>query len=418
MKKTTQAVITIAAMALAFAAGAGYGRFGRRGAEKPAARRVLYYVDPMHPAYRSDKPGTAPDCGMKLEPVYEEAPAAPAAFAADDTIHISAEKQRLIGVRYGAAEFAPGVGAFRTTGRITADETRIVRVHARVDGWIEEVFADFTGKAVEKGAPLLTLYSPELLATQQEYLLALKSKDIMKESALHSAMEHADTLLEAARKRLELWDLGEAQIGALAATRKPVRNVTLYAPAGGHILSRDAFPRQRVTPETELYVIADLGKVWIIADVFESEAARVRTGQKAAITLPFGRRVLEASVSHIQPQVDPETRTLKVRLEAENPGFALKPDMFVDVELRTSAPGRVTVPAEAVLDTGLRQTVFVDRGGGALETRQVETGERSGGRIEIVKGLKAGERVVTSGNFLVDSESQLKGGGGHDKPHH
>lgn len=422
MKKPAQVVVTVLAIALAFAAGAGYERLGRRGVAKPA-RRVLYYVDPMHPAYRSDKPGNAPDCGMKLEPVYDEgAAAAPHAhgggevppFAPGDTLQISAEKQRLIGIRYSTAELASGERTLRTTGKIAVDETRMARVHSRVEGWIDEVFVDFIGKAVEKGARMLTLYSPEMLATQQEYVLALKSKEIMKSSALHTAMEHADSLLEAARRRLELWDLSEAQIEELGRSRKPVRNITLFAPAGGYVISRNAFPKQRVTPETELYAIADLSKVWIVADVFQSEAGSVRIGQAATVTIPFSGRALRAVVSYILPQVDPETRTLKVRLDAANPDIALKPDMFVDVEFRTATPRRVTVPAEAVLDTGLRQTVFVDHGDGSLETRQVETGERIGGRVEIRSGLKAGERVVTSGNFLLDSESQLKRGAGHD----
>ncbi len=422
MKKSARVAIAVLAIAVAFAAGAGYGRFGRRDGAKPE-RRVLYYVDPMHPAYRSDKPGIAPDCGMKLEPVYEEAAAtaphdhgaaATPPFAPQDTLQISAEKQRLIGVGYSTAELASGERMFRTTGKIAVDETRMARVHSRVEGWIDEVFVDFIGKAVEKGARMLTLYSPEMLATQEEYVLALKSKEIMKSSILHAAMEHADSLLEATRRRLELWDLSEAQIVELTRTRKPVRNITLFAPAGGHVIARNAFPKQRVTPETELYAIADLSKVWIVADAFESEAGSVRIGQAATVTIPFSSRALRAAVSYILPDVDPETRTLKVRLDAPNPGFALKPGMFVDVEFRTATPRRVTVPAEAVLDTGLRQTVFVDRGDGSLETRRVETGERMGDRVEIRKGLKAGERVVTSGNFLLDSESQLKPGHAHD----
>ncbi len=457
-------VLTVVTIALAFAAGGGCGRLARRVGDKPA-RRVLYYVDPMHPAYRSDKPGNAPDCGMKLEPVFEEAGAEkPArrvldyvdpmhpAYRSDkpgnapdcgrrlepvfeeagaaaphghgrgeapltapgDTLQISAEKQRLIGIRYSTAELASGERTFRTTGRIAVDETRMSRLHSRVEGWIDEVFVDFIGKAVEKGSRMLTIYSPEMLATQPEYVLALKSREMMKSSTLRAAREHADSLLEAARGRLELWDLSEAQIEELARSRKPVRNITLFAPAGGFVISRNAFPKQRVTPETELYAIADLSNVWIVADVFESETGAVRIGQAATVTIPFSGRALRAVVSYVLPQVDPETRTLKVRLDTPNPDIALKPDMFVDVEFRTATPRSVTVPAEAVLDTGLRQTVFIDRGEGSLEIRQVETGERIGGRVEIRSGLKAGERVVTSGNFLLDSESQLKRGSGHD----
>ncbi|MBI1789359.1 MAG: efflux RND transporter periplasmic adaptor subunit, partial [Acidobacteria bacterium] len=409
-------ILTVFAIALAFAGGYGYGRWygpaPGAAAAKPA-RRILYYVDPMHPAYKSDKPGIAPDCGMKLEPVYEDGAGHPGAehptaeAAPPGAIHISPEKQQMIGVRYGEVEATAGSQSFRTTGKVAMDETRIARVHARLEGWIDEVFADFTGKQVAKGQRLLTLYSPEMFATQQEYLLALKSKEIMQTSTLHSARENSDSLLEAARRRLELWDLSAPQIEEIARTRRPIRNTTLYSPAGGYVIARNAYPKQRIMPETELYAIADLTRVWILADVFESDAPRVQVGQGAVVSLPYAGRQFHATVSNILPQADAQTRTLKVRLEADNPGLYLKPEMFADVEFRVPMARRLTVPSEAVLDTGLRKTVFVDRGNGYLEPRQVETGERVGDRVEIRKGLKAGERVVVSGNFLIDSESQL-----------
>src|SRR6266571_2595237 len=367
----------------------------------------------MHPAYKSDKPGVAPDCGMKLVPVYEE-PTKPVqhvetvAEAPMGTIRISPEKQQLIGVRYGAVEETAGERTIRAVGKVALDETRIVRVHARVDGWIDQVFVDFTGKQVAKGEKLLTLYSPEMFATQQEFLLALKSKDILHSGALHTALEHSDSLIEATRRRLELWDLSESQIDEIARTKQPVRSITLSSPASGYVLSRNSFPKQRITPEMELYAIVDLSNVWIIADVFEQDAGSVRAGMAATVTLPYSGKKLWSRVSYIQPLVDPATRTLKVRLDIPNPGLALKPDMFVDVDLRMALPKRLTVPAEAVLDTGLRQTAFVDRGNGSLEPRQVEIGDREGDRVEIRKGLSRGERIVTSAAFLIDSESQMQ----------
>jgi RND family efflux transporter MFP subunit len=268
-----------------------------------------------------------------------------------------------------------------------------------VEGWIDRVFADFTGQLVRKGQPLLTLYSPEMLATQQEFLLALKSQEIMK----------SDTLVEAARKRLQLWDLSESQIDELTRTGKPIPNITIYSPIGGYVTMRNAFSKQKIMPDTELYTIVDLSKVWIMADVFESDAPRVRQSQPATVIFPYDPgKSLRAKVNYIQPQVDPTTRTLKIRLESENPGLRLKPDMFVEVEFRLELPPRLTVPSEAVLYTGVRKTVFVDLGNGFLEPRRVETGERLGDRIEILQGLKLGERIVISGNFLIDSESQLK----------
>jgi len=414
--KLFRSFLILSLVALAFVAGYWYSKKGETG--KKGGRRILYYVDPMHPAYKSDKPGIAPDCGMKLEPVYEDGgPAARHTVSTmpPGTIHVSPEKQQLIGVRYGVAESSAGVHTFRASGKVAYNETGIARVHTRVEGWIDKVFADFTGQLVNKGQPLLTLYSPEMLATQQEFLLALKGKEIMKASPMKESMDNSDSLLQATRKRLELWDLSESQINEIARTNQPITNITIYSPITGYITARNAFPKQRVTPEMELYTIADLRTVWIMADVFENEAPAVTLGQAATIELAYQPgKSLRAKVNYIQPQVDPMTRTLKIRLEAENPNLLLKPDMFVDVQFRAATPARVHVPAEAVLDTGTRQTVFVDRGNGLLESRQVEIGERLGDRIEIRKGLKPGERIVVSGNFLIDSESQLKAAYHHD----
>lgn len=453
--KAARVLIELALVSAAFIGGYGFNRWFGKGESPQAAkggRKILYYVDPMHPGYKSDKPGIAPDCGMKLEPVYEGGQIGDQAAAtaerkilhyrdpkdpnytsdkpginpetgnelepvyADDTssmpmgtIKISPEKQQLIGVQYGVAESSAGVHTFRAVGKVAFDETKIARVHTRIDGWVDKVFVDFIGKLVEKGQPLLTIYSPELLASQQEFLLAMRGKDIMKSSTLDGTLAQSESLVAAARKRLELWELSDSQIDEIARTGKPITYVTLYAPISGYVIGRNAFPKQRVTPETELYTIVDLNKVWIMADVFEYEAPMVRMGQPARVTLSYiPGKSFSASVNYIQPQVDPMTRTLKVRLEAENPGLLLKPDMYADVEFRVVMPRRVTVPAEAVLDSGIRKTVFVDRGNGFLEPRQVEIGERIGDRVEIRKGLQAGERIVISGNFLIDSESQLK----------
>jgi RND family efflux transporter MFP subunit len=419
--KILRALLLILLVVAVFAAGFGYGRwYGKNaGAAQKGGRKILYYVDPMHPAYKSDKPGIAPDCGMKLEPVYEDGGAASPAATDEQaampmgTIKVNAEKQQLIGVSYGQVESGAGVHIFRAAGKVAFDETRMARVHARVEGWIDQVFVDFTGQLVTKGQRLLTLYSPEMLATQQEYLLALKSKDMLKNSTLEDALRQSDSLTAASRKRLELWDLSDAQIEEIARTGKPVTNITLNSPIGGYVITRNAFPKQKITPETELYNIVDLSRVWIMADVFENEAPMVRLGQQVSVSLASGRgRSFRAIVNYIQPQVDPMTRTLKVRLEAENPEMLLKPDMYADVEFRVEMPRRITVPSAAVLNSGERQTVFVDRGNGYLEPRQVEIGERIGDRLEILKGLKPGERIVISGNFLIDSESQLKAAAG------
>jgi membrane fusion protein, copper/silver efflux system len=447
--KISRVLFALIIAAAGFVGGYGYGRWFAKapaGAAK-AGRKILYYVDPMHPAYKSDKPGIAPDCGMRLEPVYEDGGAAPPPKTdrkvlyyvdpqdanhrsdkpglnpetgndlkpvyADEpppgAFQVPADKRQLAGVQLTQAEYASAADTIRSVGKVSFDETRITRVHARIDGWIEQVFADFTGKLIEKGQPLVTVYSPEMLASQQEYLLAMRAKRDLAHSSMESARDDTATLIEAARRRLELWDLNEAQIREIERTGKPIRNVTVYAPASGYITTRNAFARQRITPETELYTLADLSRVWILADVFEIDAPRIRVGQAATVSLSYSPGVRWAGrVSYILPQVDPMTRTVKARIEVANRNLTLKPDMYTDVEFHIATGNRLTVPSEAVIDTGLTKTVFVDRGNGYFESRQIATGMTVGDRIEVLSGLKAGERIAASGNFLLDSESRLK----------
>lgn len=411
----SRVLVVISLVAIGFAGGFGYGRWYGPRAEKPmemAVAKAKGYHCPMHPNYHSDKPGDCPICGMKLVPdegtgaaVENEAAPMPAG-----TIRVSPEKQQLIGVKFGQATAGSGVHSFRSAGQVAMDETRFTKVQTRIDGWIERVYVDFTGKFVEKGQALLTMYSPEMLASQREYLLALRSREILKDNPLREGKQQIDSLVEAARKRLELFSLTDGQIEEITRSQQPLTNITIYSPISGYVMMRNAFPKQRITPETELYTVVDLSKVWIIADVFENEASMIRVGMPVRVRVSYGAgKTFGGRVSYIQPQVDAMTRTLKVRIEAENPAMALRPEMFVDVEFDVAMAARMTVPAEAVLDTGLRKTVFVDRGNGYLEPRQVETGERIGDRIEITKGISVSDRIVISGNFLIDSESQLKG---------
>jgi RND family efflux transporter MFP subunit len=445
MKRAGFFVVVAFTLAAGFGAGAWYTqRTPGASSDANGGRKILYWVDPMHPSYKSDKPGIAPDCGMKLVPVYADGgpeqskgkilyysdPQDPS-YRSDTpgmnpstgndlepvyegplpagTINISPEKQQLIGVKFAAAEMSAGIDTVRAVGKIAQDETKITRVHPKIEGWIEKVYVDFTGQLVKKGDPLLTIYSPEMLASEQEFLLALRARDEMKRGPSKEAYANSEILIEAARRRLQLWDLSEGQIAELERTHKPIRTVTLYSPASGFVVSRNAFPSQRVSPETELYAITDLSRVWIMAEVFETDLPKIHMGQTGTVTLPNeGGRSFNATVSYIQPQVDPTTRTLQVRLDAPNPGMRLKPDMFVNVDFRIALPGRVAVPADAVLNTGLRKTVFVDLGDGNLEPRTVETGERVGDQVQILSGIRPGERVVAAGAFLIDSEAQLK----------
>lgn len=376
--------------------------------KQTAERKVLYWVDPMHPAYKSDKPGTAPDCGMDLVPVYESGDQT-ATDLPPGAIQISPEKQQLIGVQYGQAAYRTVSKTLRAVGRMAYDETRVTHVHTKYEGWIEEVFVDFTGKLVKKGQPLLTIYSPELLQTQQEFLLARRGRAELGESPFREAVYGANSLYEAARKRLELWDISEEQIRDLERSGKPARALPLYASNSGFVITRNAFQKQRVTPETELYTIADLSSIWVVADIYEFEAPEIKLGQAAIVTLTyFPGRAFRGQVTYIYPQLDNATRTLKVRVEVPNPGFALKPDMYANVELKIDYGQHVVVPQEAVMDSGAEQQVFVAREGGYFEPRRVELGAKVDNDVIVLSGLKAGETVVTSANFLIDSESKLK----------
>jgi RND family efflux transporter MFP subunit len=453
--KLVKLLLLLLVVALAF--GGGYLLRGRQPAAQPpgaaagAERKVLYWVDPMHPAYRSDKPGTAPDCGMALEPVYADGgppavagggsrrvlfyrdPAQPSYTAhapglnpetgndlepvyADDpsampagAVRIAPERQQLIGVKFEEARLEGAGRDVRTVGQVVIDETRVGHVHTRVEGWAEQVLVDFTGDVVRRGQPMLTVYSPEMLASQQELLLARRARDQMKDNPLGDAARHGEALFEAARRRLQLWDLSDAQIQQVLDTGTPIRSVTVEAPMSGVVTERNVFPNQKVAPETDLYTIVDLSHVWVLADVFESDMALVRMGGSATVSLPFAQGArLAARVNYIQPQVDPATRALKVRLDVANPGMRLKPNMYVDVTFASPTSERLTVPSGAVVDTGTRRTVFVDLGNGYLEPRAVTTGDRVGDRVAVTSGLRPGERVVASGTFLVDSESQLK----------
>lgn len=371
-------------------------------------RKVLYYEDPMHPWYRSDKPGIAPDCGMKLVPVYAPE-TAPAAASAPGAVEISPARQQLMGITTARAEYRSLDKTIRTVGNVTLDETRLANVHVKVNGWIQRVFVDYTWQQVKKGDPLFTLYSPELLASEQEYLLALKAERELGGSSFREVAAGGKSLLEASRRRLALWDLTEEQIRQLEETGQAQREVTFYSPLSGYVLERKAFPNQYITPETEVYRLADLNTVWVQADIYEPEIPDVSLGQEAALTMEsLPGQTVRGRLVYIYPEVKPDTRTLTVRMEFPNPDLRLKPGLFVNVELRRPLGRLLTVPVDAVLDSGRRQIVFVDRGNGMFEPREVRLGERTETALAILRGLRAGEKVVTRANFLLDSESNLR----------
>ncbi len=372
----------------------------------PGERKILYWYDPMHPKYTSNKPGTAPDCGMDLLPKYADDQPAP---MAPGSVMISSEKQQLIGVRTTEAKRESLVREVRTTGQITADETKIAHVHVKINGFIENVFVDYIGQLVKKGQPLFTLYSPDLVSTQEEYLIAKRGEKTLGTSQFAEVAQGSQSLLRSTRERLKLWDISDDQIKKLDETGEVSRTLTFYSPMTGFVTDRKAFPQTSVTPDTELYTVSDFSTVWVNADIFEYEVPYVQLGQHAEMQLSyFPGKSWNGRVSFIYPTVDPVTRTVKVRLEFSNPDFQLKPQMFADIDLKINYGNQIVVPQEAVLDSGKEQRVFVAKGNGYFEPRKITTGAKLDGKVVVLSGLKAGETVVSSGNFLVDSESQLK----------
>ncbi len=405
MRKAAFGVVLSALMLVSFFAGRHYTH--SEGESGKSARRVLYWVDPMHPAYKSDKPGIAPDCGMDLEPVYADSVAKPvaASLAMDamptGTVRIDPDKQQVIGIQSVPVEKSAGTRDLRILGRVTADDTRVYRVNAGVNGWLRETFDGSVGSQVKKDQRLATFYSPDFVALEQGYLVATE-----RMTAMVKQQTAPGTQTTAAR--LRNLGMSDVQIKTLGETRQMPENIDVVAPADGFIIARNVSPGQRFDMGAEFYRIADLRHIWILADVFENDAQRFRPGTVATITLPHDGKTLHARVSDVLPQYDPATRTMKLRLEADNPGYELRPDMFVDVSLPVPVPAGLSVPADAVIDSGEKKRVFVDKGNGYFEPRDVETAWRFNDRVGIVKGLNPGERVVSAGTFLVDSESRLK----------
>ena len=306
-----------------------------------SGRKILYYEDPMHPWYKSNKPGIAPDCGMKLVAVYaDEQQTAAVGTLPPGAVQISSARQQLMGVTTAMADYRPVEKTIRTVGQVAIDETRLANVHVKVNGWIQEVFVDYTWQPVKKGEPLFTIYSPDLLATEQEYLLALRARKALGTSSYMEVSSGSESLLEAARQRLALWDLTDAQIGQLEETGKAQHEITFYAPASGYVMERKAYPNQYVTPDTELYKLVDLNRVWVQADVYEFEMPAVSLGQEATMTtesLPGAS--WKGRLVFINPEVKTDTRTGTVRMEFPNPELKLKPGMFVNVNCTSLLAG-------------------------------------------------------------------------------
>ena len=362
-----------------------------------SGRRVVAWIDPMYAQgpphlYKSKHPGIAPDCGMRLVPQYAEEES-PSAAAGD--VSISVPRQQRIGVKLASAEVRELSRTIRTTGRVTIDERRVAQVRTKFEGFVETLYVNFTGQPVRRGDPLLAVYSPDLLATQNELILAERNPSDL-----------GRMLAEAARRRLRLLDMSEADIDRIARSGRPMRDVVLRSPVSGVVTAKNAVAGARVMPTDTLYEVADLSRVWVVADVYESELAGIGTGTVAQVMI--GRQTLSGRVTFVGPVVNAATRTASVRIELDNRGGLLKPEMFADVILQQPGGRTLAVPDSAVMNTGTRSVVFVARPDGTFEPREVVTGLKAGGFYAIRSGVQPGESVVVEANFLVDSESRLK----------
>jgi membrane fusion protein, copper/silver efflux system len=410
-------IIAIIALAVSLAAGSFAGGTwwaDRSGAARASAHAATVYTCPMHPDYRSDHPGDCPMCGMRLEAVRADGTTggdAAARTLPHEAVQVSLERQQAIGIRVGVVSRSAGTRLLRTTGRVVTDENRTYPIVAAVSGWIRNVESVATGDVVKKDQVLASFFAPDAQfeMAQQSYYTGL---EMLYREAGTQRQSHdsgrAVELIERVADGLRNLGVSNSQIRAMAKRREVVHDIRVESPVDGVVLKRSVMPGLRFDRGFEFYRIADLNRVWILADVYRDQLPFIRRGASARITTAEDSRAVRAKVSPSEPIFDEATLTLKVRLEAANPRSALKPGMFVDVEFPVHLPATLLVPADAIVDSGLRKTVFVDCGNGHFEPRLVETGWRIGDDVEVTKGLMAGERIVISGTFFVDSESRMK----------
>jgi RND family efflux transporter MFP subunit len=370
-------------------------------------KKIKYWVAPMDPKYIRMEPGKSP-MGMDLVPVYEEAgeEKEPAS-----TIRIDPVTEQNMGVRYGMVVRKPLAKSIRTYGNITYDETRLYTINTKFDGWIDKLYVDFEGKHVRRGQPLFTIYSPDLVSAQQDFLLAVQQMHKLPASASAVARADARRLLNASRVRLQYWDLTDQQIDAIARKGAIRKTVTVYSPAAGVVTKKNAFEGHYVKAGVHQFEIADLSMVWVDVDIYEYELPWVRKGMPAVMELPYipGKR-FNGKVLFVYPYLDMKTRTARLRLAFENPTDELKPGMYATVLLKSALPGdTLAIPQEAVIDSGVRKIVFVARGKGKFTPREVELGvEGDNFEVQVLEGLTEGEKIVISGQFMLDSESRLR----------
>jgi membrane fusion protein, copper/silver efflux system len=368
-------------------------------AAPPAPKSKTMYRSTMSPNEISDKPGKD-SMGMEMVP-FEVEEVAPSEVSGRAAVKISSERQQLIGVKTATLKIQPIHKVVKAVGRIDYAEPNISLVTLKFEGWIEKLIVNSTGRLVRRGEPLLEIYSPDLVAAQQEYLLALKAKDIPGNSGL--------SVLNSAREKLRLWDISDQQVENLERTGQVKKTFPIFAPISGFVIEKEVLSGQKIMPGENLFKIADLSTVWVLGDIYEYELPYVKLGQDAMISLSYlPGETFSGRITYIYPYLNSETRTNRVRIAVKNPEFKLKPEMYANLEIHVDYGARLAIPADAVLDAGAKNFAFVDKGDGYFEPREVKLGVKGEGIYEVLGGVAEGERVVTSANFLVDSESSLK----------
>ena len=399
-------IVLSAAVVFAIAALVLWWRLSHSGMAQPAASSMTDSMQGMTATSSSDSTssgtGTAGDAQASN---MQEVPLAP--------IQLTPQRMQSIGVVLGKVESKSVTSDLRFYGNVQVDERRQAYVQTRFSGWIRKVFADATGNFIGKGQPLFTIYSPDLVSTEQEYLLAKKNSESLQQSAVSGVAAGASSLFSAAKERLLQWEISPREIEKLDQGGKAITDLTIYSPVSGYITDKKALPNMYVQPETMLYTVADLSDVWVLAQVFQSDAGKIKPGDPAEVTVDaYPGRVFNGRVEYILPQLDMNTRTLPVRLVFPNPGLKLRPGMYTNVRVKLPMGRQLIVPASAAFHSGTKKLLFLYRGEGNIEPREVEFGPQVGDQVVVTKGVKADEQIVTSANFLIDSEAQLQAAAG------